>query len=126
MCEQCDELRERVRQLEDRAYGWDMQWEAPSWLRLTRMQEGLLRVLLVGSGRTVSRDHLYEATRVAISAYRSSTDIKIVDVVLSHVRSKLRPVGIEIETVWGRGYRLTPENAQRLAELPMQRETVDA
>jgi len=47
-------------------------------------------------------------------------------VVLSHLRGKLRPVGIEIETVWGRGYRLDPENAQRLADLPMQRETADA
>ncbi len=126
MCEQCEELRERVRQLEDRAYGRDIQWEAPTWLRLTRMQEALVRVLLVAAGRTVSREYLYDATRVAIAAYRSGTDIKIVDVVLSHLRGKLRPVGIEIETVWGRGYRLTPENAQRLADLPMQRETADA
>ena len=126
MCDQCDELQERVRQLEDRAYGRDLQWEAPPWLGLRRMEESIVRVLLVAAGRTVSREFLYDATRVAIGAGRSSTDIKIVDVVLSHLRGKLRPVGIEIETVWGRGYRLSSVNAQQLADLPLEREMANA
>ncbi len=33
-------------------------------------------------------------------------EIKIVDVFICKARKKLAPFGIEIETVWGRGYRI--------------------
>lgn len=36
-------------------------------------------------------------------------EIKIVDVFICKMRSKLKKFGITIETVWGRGYRMTPE-----------------
>lgn len=35
-------------------------------------------------------------------------EIKIIDVFVCKVRKKLRPFGINIETVWGVGYRMTP------------------
>lgn len=37
-------------------------------------------------------------------------DIKIVDVFVCKMRKKLRPYGITIDTVWGRGYLLTAES----------------
>jgi DNA-binding response OmpR family regulator len=34
--------------------------------------------------------------------------IKIIDVFVCKLRRKLQPLGVEIETAWGRGYRLVP------------------
>lgn len=35
-------------------------------------------------------------------------EIKIIDVWICKLRKKLRPLGVKIDTVWGRGYRLLP------------------
>lgn len=44
-------------------------------------------------------------------------DPKIVDVYACKIRKKLTPRGIEITTVWGRGYRLTAENRAAILRL---------
>jgi DNA-binding response OmpR family regulator len=46
--------------------------------------------------------------------------IKVVDVRVSGVRKKLRPHGIEIATIWGVGYEMTPDNIARLRALAAQ------
>jgi two-component system cell cycle response regulator CtrA len=43
-------------------------------------------------------------------------EIKIVDVFVCKIRKKLKPFGVAIDTVWARGYRLTPENKKKVAE----------
>ena len=58
-------------------------------------------------------------TRDAIMTFMYSTradapSVKIADVFICRLRRKLKPYGIEIETVWGRGYRLTKEGRQML------------
>ena len=35
-------------------------------------------------------------------------EIKIIDVFICKLRKKLKPFGLDIETVWGRGYLMTP------------------
>lgn len=44
-------------------------------------------------------------------------EIKIVDVFVCKLRKKLKPYGIEIETLWGQGYRMTPESKAIAAPL---------
>lgn len=44
-------------------------------------------------------------------------DIKIIDVLISQARKKLRPLGIEIETGWGTGYQMTEPNRTALTAL---------
>lgn len=43
-------------------------------------------------------------------------EIKIVDVYVCKIRKKLKPFGIEIETLWGVGYRIAPASKARIAE----------
>lgn len=40
----------------------------------------------------------------------ADVEIKIIDVFVCKMRRKLKPFGVEIETVWGQGYRMTAEN----------------
>lgn len=42
-------------------------------------------------------------------------ELKIVDVQICKMRPRLNKFGIVIETVWGRGYRMDPENKARFA-----------
>lgn len=52
---------------------------------------------LVSRERLLSNLYLVEA---------DEADIKIIDVFVCKIRKKLRPLGVEISTAWGRGYRL--------------------
>lgn len=42
---------------------------------------------------------------------------KIIDVFICKVRAKLKPHGIEIKTIWGSGYEMTPGNVAKLRAL---------
>ncbi len=74
---------------------------------LTKAEAQFMQALL--PGRAVTKEALY----AAIDRRDDEVDIKIVDVLASKVRKKLRPHGVEIETVWGTGYRLAPDMAAR-------------
>lgn len=52
-------------------------------------------------------------------------EIKIIDVFVCKLRKKLRPFGIEIETVWGLGYRMGPA-AKAAAKAQMAGQAVAA
>lgn len=101
-------LRERIAQLEA-AVG--MALVTPLEWRLTPAE---MRVFGVIMAREM-------ATKDAVMAAlyrdegREEAEIKIVDVFVCKIRRKLKPFGIGIETVWGRGYRMGRE-AKALAE----------
>lgn len=106
---ECDRLEARVMLLEDALYGGDphfpVEWE------LTKLETRWLATLYARSG-VVTRDMLL----TAIYQERSLPDLKILNVVACKVRRKVAPFGVEIETVWGRGYRLAdPEKAKEAA-----------
>lgn len=42
-------------------------------------------------------------------------EIKIIDVWICKLRKKLQPLGVVIETIWGRGYRLVSTAARKEA-----------
>ncbi len=74
-------------------------------LDLSPTEFALLHLLLRSPGRAFSRAYLLET--VWREAYIGGD--RSVDNVVLRLRKKLEPLGDEIETVWGIGYRLRPE-----------------
>jgi two-component system, cell cycle response regulator CtrA len=74
-------------------------------MRLTRKEYGILELLSLRFGVTVTKEmllgHLYGG--------KNKPELKIIDVFVCHLRKKLAQATDGkhyIETVWGRGYRL--------------------
>jgi DNA-binding response OmpR family regulator len=74
-------------------------------LDLTPTEFALLELLMRHPGRAFSRAYLIDTIwgQTYVGGDRS------VDNAMLRLRKKLGPVGEAIETVWGVGYRLTPE-----------------
>jgi DNA-binding response OmpR family regulator len=70
-------------------------------VRLTRRELELLKFLLQNRNRVLSRDRLLER----VWGYDRSVETRSVDVHVGRLRSKLGPVGAQIETLVGLGYR---------------------
>ena len=105
-----DELRERIRQLQNAA--GIMEPTIPMAARLTHMEARIVGALQKQG--TVSTAALMNAL------YFDRTDepnVKIVDVYICKARKKLAPFGVVIETVWGQGYTMSAQHRRALAEL---------
>jgi DNA-binding response OmpR family regulator len=102
-----EEMVERIEQLEIELYG-KPGWQAPRELKLTPQEEAFVACLLAHDGYR-SKEFLFEAVQRG-----NAEDTKLVQVVACKVRQKLQPNGLDIETVWGAGYALTPQTRQRL------------
>lgn len=117
--EENEELREQVRQLQELL---GLTIEVPLMLGLTGKEAALLGFLM-------KRDLVTkEAAMIVLYGDRLDElpEEKIIDVFVCKMRPKLAPVGIEIDTVWGRGYRMRPEMRAKLeALLAQQRGEVD-
>ena len=100
-------LMERMEQLEVELYG-KPGWQAPRELRLTPQEEAFVACLLAHEGYR-SKEFLFDAVQRG-----NAGDTKLVQVVACKVRHKLQPWNLDIETVWGAGYRLTPAARARL------------
>lgn len=86
----------------------------PTCLRLTVTEQRLLARLYASD--EANKEQLLDAVvgdRLDIDA----PEIKIVDVFICKIRRKLTGWGIEILTLWGRGYTLPATSRARLAEL---------
>jgi DNA-binding response OmpR family regulator len=70
-------------------------------VRLTRREFDLLRCLVENRNRVLSRDRLLER----VWGYDRSVETRSVDVHVGRLRAKLGPVGEQIETLVGMGYR---------------------
>ena len=70
-------------------------------IRLTRREFELLRFFVENRNRVVSRDRLLER----VWGYDRFIETRSVDVHVGRLRAKLGPVGTQIETVVGLGYR---------------------
>lgn len=95
-------LRARIRELEEKI---GICFECPPQFLLTRAEASLFGLLL--KNPLVTKEF-------AISALylhkQDEAEIKIVDVFICKIRKKLKAWSVEIETVWGQGYRLTAES----------------
>lgn len=83
---------------------------------LTSHEFMLFRMLLDAKGRAISKENiltlLYSARVIADDEV---PEIKIVDVFICKLRRKLKPLGIELATIWGRGYRVEEPNKDEAA-----------
>ncbi|WP_375599346.1 winged helix-turn-helix domain-containing protein [Devosia sp. Naph2] len=70
---------------------------------LTNAEHALFEALWSARPRTLSKEQLLAATS---GLGFDDREIKIVDVFICKARKKLKPLGLEIGTVWGRGYRI--------------------
>lgn len=77
---------------------------APIALRLTGKECALLGILMKRD--TCTKQQIMSGL-YAIGP-DEEPEVKIVDVFVCKMRKKLKPFGIEVDTVWGQGYRLTP------------------
>lgn len=106
LLEERETLLEQVRQLEEALTPTAV---LPRAWRLTKTEERLLRAL-----RAVGPNVLHhERAMIALySMWDDAPEQKILDVLVCKIRRKLMEAQaqIRIETIWGRGWRLTPES----------------
>ncbi len=113
-CEQLrdelDETRERLRQIVDAL----RDEAAPVVPGLTAHQTLFLGALLKRRQlpRDAALDLLYAATDV-----REARQPKVLDVMVHHLRRKLKPYGVNIETVWGWGHRIDAASVAALGAI---------
>lgn len=112
LIEERDTLREQVRQLEELLRPTII---LPSAWRLTRREADFLNVLRSAAPNVVHRERMLIALYGLID---EAPEPKILDVYLCKVRRRLMEAQarVDIETVWGRGWRLSPESVARFDE----------
>ncbi len=106
-----DNARARVAELEEALFRPDFR-VPPEW-RLRRQEVTLLGALIASGDAVLTRAAM-------MSALYGSDDWatpKILDVIMCKMRTKLKPHGITVETVWGRGYRLSRQARERISAL---------
>lgn len=96
-------LRDRVAQLEE-VVGFTI--DLPIFLGLTTHEARLFGALM--------KRPVWTKEQLLFALYSGRHDdeqpeIKIIDVYVCKARKKLARFGIQIETLWGQGYRLSPE-----------------
>ena len=74
--------------------------------KVTKLQAALFAVLIKRT--EVLKDTLHQVIESRRKPNKEETDPKMVDVVICHLRQKLVPFEIEIETQWASGYYMTP------------------
>lgn len=107
--EECLQLREQIAEMTRLPPG--TAW--PEGLALTRM-EGAMLTALVARGFVTQRALLIATRQYGYTKDAEDVDIKVVQVVICKLRKKLRRFGVRIQTVWGSGYLLRPEDRARL------------
>lgn len=105
-----EEATERLRQIEE-ALKDDSR--TPQVWGLTPTEAQILNIL--------ARRQIVTKAAIHAVLYGDRADIgpveKIIDVLVCKIRPKVEPHGIIIETVWGHGYKLTPESRKKITDL---------
>lgn len=79
---------------------------------LTIQEFNVFITIYDGKGRVFSKEQLLSAVA---PAWGDEQEIKIVDVFVCKLRKKIAGLGLAIETVWGRGYRLSQHKLEPVA-----------
>lgn len=105
LLEERETLREQVRQLEEALAPTAL---LPRAWRLTKTEERFIRAI-----RAVGPNLLHHerAMLTLYGMWEDAPEQKILDVMICKIRRKLMEAQaqIRIETIWGRGWRMTPE-----------------
>lgn len=96
-----DVLRERIACLEEQLVATK---QLPMEWRLTVQEARVFGVLV--NRELATKEAIMSG--LYIDRGVDEAEQKIVDVFICKIRKKLKPFGVRIETVWGRGYRLGP------------------
>jgi two-component system cell cycle response regulator CtrA len=87
------------------------------------VSEATVVATLVKHGKA-TKQRLFSALFDGRANPNDAPEPKIIDVFVCKIRKKLRPAGIEIGTVWGWGYNLTPENVAKIRALANEHHAV--
>jgi hypothetical protein len=98
-----------------------MVFNAIRLFKMTRLQASLLAILLKRTEAT--KDVLHKVIEANRKPNTRETDPKMVDVVICHLRKKLKKFGLKIDTLWACGYYMKPE--QRVLASKMLRDFGD-
>lgn len=82
---------------------------AGSFVILSKSEAEIFASLRAAQGQIVSREQLL-AGLYMVGA--DEAEIKIIDVHICKLRAKLKPLGLSIQTAWGRGFRFVPPAAE--------------
>lgn len=107
-------VHERLSELE-RLFGTEDELMPLRMMGFTGNEARLLHVLRAKP--IVTRDQMFFALYADDPDRMAEVEPKIVDVVVCKLRSKLRRMGVDIETVFACGFRLTQSQKARLARL---------
>jgi hypothetical protein len=83
--------------------------------RLTRVETAYMLLML--RKNEVTREMLHNAGEECRGNPPDPTEIKIVDVFICKLRKKLRPLNIEITTIWGKGYYMPANHRKHILDL---------
>lgn len=117
-CERCKKLEAEISQLRDELR--DMRAllsSAPTVFSvpLTKTEARIASLLLLRAPNCLTIEMIY--SDLYNLTVENPPEQKVITIFMHKVRRKLAPHNIVVETVWGRGYRLTEENATRLRNL---------
>lgn len=81
----------------------------------TRLQSAFLLPLI--KRKEVSRGYLHSIVQGLREVGKKETSTKMSDVVICHLRKRLKKHGVVINTIWGSGYYITPEQRKIMRDL---------
>ncbi|AEG53144.1 winged helix-turn-helix domain-containing protein [Sinorhizobium meliloti] len=84
-------------------------------VRLTTQQFEVAQFLLESYPRVATKEAIYD--RCFMRPTGEGPDMKIIDVRICHIRPLLAEIGMVIETVWGKGYRVVSADATQANEI---------
>jgi Transcriptional regulatory protein, C terminal len=96
-------------------------------LQLSRMvsdnREAMLLAMQQVFGLTSTEVGLLVALlqNTSLAKQRDDMSTKAVDVHICRIRAHLKPFSIDIETIWGHGYQLSPDNRRRMMDMILAR-----
>lgn len=77
----------------------------------SRLQSAVLVALLRRPEMT--KEQIHNAIESTRSAGREPTGVKMIDVVIYHIRKHLKDAGVELKTIWGIGYALPTDQRDK-------------
>lgn len=103
-----------------------LMWNGKS-VRFTPQQFRVAKILVDRSPMMVSKESIYDLA--IIDEAGEGPGVKITDVVICKIRPLLAEIGLVIETVWGKGYRLVeaaPEVGNSIKETSIRQGRIGA
>lgn len=88
-----------------------LQMMCSSFFKLTPLQAAVFATII--RRPSVTKSQLHQAIENNRDANQDPTDLKMVDVVVCHIRKKVKSYQLTIDTIWGIGYSMDREVRDR-------------